>query len=187
MLAPYVDSQGVTLADRPSIRFQLIAAPAAPPIVVAAMGKTAASSFALVMEQPPQEAVDAFGLMKIASFDEAAANAPPVMVVLERNKAEPPSLPMRGEIARVWGADGVIHASESARFAQLAWVLGVDLERVESPSHFRIPGSGTWTLLRFQEPDGFLALDVKNGFGEVFPKYGPHSNEFAKKLAHAIA
>ncbi len=110
-----------------------------------------------------------------------------IKIVIARNRGMPPSTSGRAAIAKAWNLAGASPKEPYAPVVIDAEVLAHRVTRRERPAAFVEPGVGTWTLFRVVAPaDGFIAIDWKNGVGEVMPKRPGERDELGVALYRAL-
>jgi hypothetical protein len=143
------------------------------------------TSFGLTLALPPQEAEAIYYRDPVTDAQQAASEAPPAWLVLE--PIDPPHPAVRAAVERIFVLPGTVAAGGQAPVTCTARVIGHRLTRHDN--RYAYPGSGRWTLLRVVDPgDGWVALDLWGGWGEVFSAgRDDATTTFGLHLARAIA
>lgn len=106
-----------------------------------------------------------------------------VSVGLSRVQDQPFSLRTRTEVAKLWSLVGEnLNAGyHPSQFESI--VLGTNLSKDQSMGVFVNSGNGEWTLIRIYQPsEAFIALNLRQNKGEIFPKNNRESGEVGKHL-----
>ena len=124
------------------------------------------STFAFTLALPPAEAEEIYYRDPVTNPQEAASEAPPVWIAF--GPTSPPHPAVRAEVQRIFMVPGATTPPGQSQVTYTCRVIGHRLTRRND--RYVEPGSGTWTLLRLVEPgDGWAALDLAHGWGELFP------------------